>query len=57
MKLHELKNGDKFTLSNEQWQFNRIDGMYAKCEKLSNGAPMLVNINNDVEVLDDQGRH
>ena len=53
MKLYELKQGQKFTLNNEQWRFNRIDGMFAKCEKIESGLPMLVLASLEVEVVDD----
>lgn len=53
MKLYELTKGDKFTINGDKYVFNRIDGLYAKCEKIENGAPMLVLASLEVEVLDE----
>lgn len=53
MKLYELSQGGKFTINGNKYVFNRIDGMYAKCEKIESGLPMLVLASLEVEVLDE----
>jgi len=56
MKLHELNEGKIFIAAKEKYLLVckeiKMEGYYS-CVKIWNNAPMLVNINNDVEVLDD----
>ena len=42
MKLHELKQGDTFTIKGKQYIFNKLDGMYAKCTNVEHNVPILI---------------
>ena len=56
MKLHELREGQIFIAAKEKYLLVckqiKMEGYYS-CVKLWNNAPMLVNINNDVEIVNE----
>ena len=54
MKIHELKENDRFTVDGKEYIFSgRMDGIYGKCTSVESDAPMAIHVGVEVEVKDE----